>query len=160
MKRIATLGILFLTACGGGAGNTSGNMNPSMGNTSRAVIDAKIPNPEFTLSFILPDGRSAHASGVNIQSIRAKSKIKSRNVTGVFKTACMADDVNNALAGCALLAANAYPNEITKTTFALYSQPGGKGCLLATGAYKNYTTFQDETIPVVFKLENVKKCWK
>jgi hypothetical protein len=158
MKRIATLGILFLAACGGGAGSTSSNMNPSTSNTSRAVIDTKVPNPEFTLSIILPDGRSAH-SGVMIRSIRAKSQIKSRNVTGVFKVGCAAADVNNAMAGCALLAANAYPNTITKTTFTLYSQPGGKGCLLATGVYKNYTMFQDETLPVTFKLDNVKKCW-
>ena len=158
MKRIATLGILFLAACGGGAGS-SNNMNPSMSDTSRAVIDTKVPNPEFTLSIVLPDGRSAHSAGVVIRSIRAKSQIKSRNVTGVFKVGCTAADVNNAMAGCALLAANAYPNEITKTTFTLYSQPGGKGCLLATGVYKNYTTYQDETIPVAFKLDNVKKCW-
>jgi hypothetical protein len=160
MKRLATLGILFLAACGGGAGSTGGNVNPSMANTSSAVVDAKIPNPEFNLSTILPDARSAHSGGVLIRSIKAKSKIKNRTITGLFKTGCMAADVNNALAGCGLIAENAYPNTIAKTEFSLYTQYGGKGCLLATGSLKKYTMYQYETFSVAWKLQNVKRCWQ
>jgi len=157
MKRALILGVIFLAACGGG--NTN-NINPSVTNPANAVADTKIPNPTFTLAIVLSDGHRANSSGVNILSIRATSQIKARKVVGIFETRCTAADVNNAISGCQLVANNAYPNTITKTTFNLYSGAHGRGCLLATAVLKKYTTYLYEQMPVTFKLLNVQKCWK
>ena len=129
-----------------------------------AARPAKAKGPTFSIAIVLPDRARAQSSHTiySLKAITFVTSTRSRRPTryvDVVNSAsgCTLTYYAGAIGGCEVQSDGSQSYTIKRSTFAFYSKPHAKGCVLAEGTYKG--TLGLGTVPITFKQKNAKTCW-
>jgi hypothetical protein len=153
----------LLAACASRASTYNPGTTAPTGDGSLDRPAAK--GPTYAISLALPEARSSgdlrnHAAAA-VGSLRAITNVKKHKYVFVVNNSagCGLGLSGTTASGCGVVPTSSTTYVTRKATFDFYSKPGGKGCLLATAQYKGNVAYR-YPLPLTFKAENTKKCWK